>query len=259
MSQLNYNTEQAIAVEGLLGGIGPHIIDSLVNNNAVKKRYTVTVDTAADEVLTLTLTSPEGVITTVEYDEGAVGTVTTKRDGLIEAINVSDARFYCVASIKDADEFYIEAKLNTYNFTVAEAEANLSLVNDVAFIANSNVGFGLAVAQGTADAECRLLAATSDVVRGVAVYTHADIVNDSVAGYAPQMAVSILRNGRIWVKPEVAVVAGDAVYVRAVATGTERAGAFRNAVDGTDTIALSNCKFLTSANAGELALVHINI
>lgn len=262
MSQLNYNINQAIAVEGSLDGIAPHVVDSLVNNNAVKKRYTVTVATAADEELTLTLTSPLGVVTTVSYNEGAVGTLTTKRNGLIAAVNASDARFYCVASIKDADEFYIEAKLATDDFTVAESETNLTLANDVAFISNTYIGFGLAVAQGTRDEECRLLAATSDKVRGVAVYTHADMVNEGVsasAGYKPQMAVSVLAKGRIWVRPEVAVVAGDAVYVRAVAAGTERAGAFRPSADGSDTIQLSNSKFLTSAAGGALALVDLNV
>jgi hypothetical protein len=259
MSQLSYNTEQAIAVEGSLGDLTTHTVKSYINNNAVKKRYTITVGTAADEVLTLTLTSPEGVVTTVEYNEGAVGTLTTKRNGLISAVNASAARLYCVASAKDADEFYIEATLNTYNFTVAEAETNLTITNDVAFIANANIGFGLAIAQGTQDVEGRLLAATSDKVIGVAVYTHADMINNGVAGYAAQAAMGVLTQGCIWVKPEVAVVAQDAVYVRAVATGTERAGAFRPSADGSDTIQLSNSKFLTSASAGQLALVQINL
>jgi len=258
MSQLSYSLNQPIAVEGLLHDM-ENVVRSYVNNNAVKKRYTVTVDVAANEILTLTLTSPEGVQTVVNYNEGAAGTVTTKRDGLIAAVNASDARFYCSAYAKDADEFYIEAKLNTMNFTVAEAETNLSLTNDVAFIANANIPFGLAVAQGTQDNEGRLLAATSDKVVGISVFTHADNVNNGVAGYAAQAVMSLLTEGAIWVKPEEAVVAGDPVYVRAVAGGTERAGAFRKSADGSDTIQLTGCRYLSSASAGALALVKIEV
>lgn len=256
MSQLSYGLSQAIGVEGLLSDLHAEV-RSYVNNNAVKKRYTVTVATAADEILTLTLTSPEGVQTVVNYNEGAVGTLTSKRDGLIAALNVSDAKLYCSAYAKDADEFYIEAKLNTFDFTVAESETNLTLANDVAFVANASIGFGLAIAQGTADNECRLLAATSDKVVGVSVFTHADNIN--TVAYAPQAVLSVLTEGSIWVKPEEAVVVGDPVYVRAVAAGTEKAGAFRKSADGSDTIQLSSSKYLSSAAAGALALVKISL
>jgi hypothetical protein len=259
MSQLNYNTSQALAVEGLLAEIDRPWVRSYVNGTSVKKRYTVSVDTAADEELTISLTSPTGVVTTASYNEGAVGTVTTKRNGLIAAINASDARFYCQAFVKDSDEFYIESKVAGQDFTVAESETNLSLTNDVAYVANATIGFGLAVALGNSENECKRLSSVSDKVIGVSVFTHADMINNGVAGYKEQSAVSVIRRGVIVVKPEVQVAAEDPVYVRAVATGTERAGAFRNAVDSTDCIALPGCRFLTAASAGGYALVSVDL
>lgn len=257
--QTGYSLTQGIAAEGSLGDLDRPYVRSHVNGTSVKKRYTVSVDLAANEILTLTLTSAAGVVTTVNYDEGAVGTATTKRNGLIAAINASVAKLYCRASVKDADELYIESTVAGQDFTVANAEANLTLTNDTALVSNSTVGFGLAVAQGTQDNECRLLAATTDRVIGVTVYSHADNINNGVAGYAAQSAVNVLRRGTIWVRPETSVAAGDPVFVRAVSAGAERAGAFRNAIDSTDCIALGASKFLTSAAAGALALVEINL
>lgn len=257
--QLGYGLAMAVAVAGMLGELDRHFVRSYVNGTSVKKRYTVSVDAAADEILTLSLTSPAGVLTSVSFNEGAVGTVTSKRNGLIAAINASEARFYCRAYAKDADEFYIESSVAGQDFTVAEAETNLTLTNDVAFVAHPAIGFGLAVAQGSQDGECRALAATSDKVVGVSVFSHADNENTGVAGYAAQSAVSVLRKGVIWVKVEEAVVAEDPVYVRAVATTGEVAGAFRKSADGTDTILLSGCKFLSSAAAGALALVSVDL
>lgn len=259
MSQLSYSLNQAIAVAGLLGDIGDSFVRSYINGTSVKKRYTVTVAAAADEELVVSLTSPDSVVTAVSFDEGAAGTVTTKRDGLIAAINASVARHFCFAYAKDADEFYIESRVAGQDFTVAESETNLTLANDVAFVAHPAIGFGLAIAQGTQDGECRALSAITDKVIGVSVFSHADNINNGVDGYAAQSAVNVLRRGVLWVKVEEAVVAEDAVYVRAVAAGAEVAGAFRKTADGTDTIALSGCKFLSSAAAGALALVDINI
>jgi hypothetical protein len=259
MSQLSYSANMAIAVAGLLGDIGDSFVRSYINGNSIKKRYTFTVSAAADVAYALSLTSPLGVVTAISFDEGAAGTLTSKRDGLIAAINASDAKLYCFAYAKDADEFYVEARLAGQDFTAAEADANLTLVNDTAFVAQPIVGFGLALAQGTQDPECRLLAANTDKVIGVSVFSHADNINNGVEGYAAQSAVNVLRRGTIWVKVEEAVAAEDPVYVRAVAVSPEVAGAFRKTADGADTIALSGCKFLSSAAAGGLALVDINI
>jgi hypothetical protein len=258
MTQLVYDLNQANAVAGSLGEFDRHWVRSYVNGTSVKKRYTVSVDVAADEELTVTLTSPDGVATVVSYNEGAAGTVTTKRNGLIAAINASVARFYCRASVKDSDEFYIESNVAGQDFTAATAEANLTLTNDVAYVASPVIGFGLAVAQGAQENECKALTAVTDKVIGVALFTHADNPNNGVAGYKAQSAVSVLRRGVVVVRVEEAVSAEDPVFVRAVAAGTEKAGAFRKSVDSTDCIAMPGCKFLTAAAAGGLAFVQID-
>lgn len=245
MSQLSYPIDQAVGVAGLLADIGPKRVASLTNATRVKTRWTVLVSSAANEVLTLTLTDKDGNVTTVDYDEGATGTVTTKRDGLIAAVNASAAgkgnSNYVKASVKDSDELYIEALRAGETFTVAESEANLTVTNDVVYLAHPTVPFGVAVTLGAADNLCKLPASATELFWGMALFTHADNPNlgafgvpSATPGYAGQSMVSVLRQGRAWAKVEQAVSAGDQAYYRITAKGTlTQLGAWRKDADGT--------------------------
>ena len=114
--------------------------------------------------------------------------------------------------------------------------------------------FGVAVTKGSSDEQVKALSATTEKVRGLVLHQN---VADGVI--AAGLAVSILRKGRAFVKVEEAVVKGDPVFVRAVATGGEIAGAFRKSQDGTDCIAVTNAEFASSAAAGALAIVDLNL
>ena len=107
---------------------------------------------------------------------------------------------------------------------------------------------GVAVALASED-EIRLLAAITDVVFGVASFSMANdmrlYTGDTSAtdAYQQSSIVDVTTKGEIPVLVEMAIAVGEAVWVRAVATGSEVAGAFRNAVDGTDTIQLTNARW----------------
>lgn len=122
-------------------------------------------------------------------------------------------------------------------------------------VEGSGVLFGKAVKQGTNDGQAVALSANTDKVLGVVVHKHIE-----KGELLEKDSISVLRRGRIYVKVEEAVVAGDPVFVRAVVAGAEEAGSFRKSADSTDTIDLTSvAEFLTSAEAGEFAVVDINL
>lgn len=115
--------------------------------------------------------------------------------------------------------------------------------------------FGLGGTFGTSDNQIAPLAAITDKFMGVIMHH-----NCEGGVLADKEAVSVLRRGRIYVLVEEAVVKGDAAFVRAVATGPQRAGAFRKSADGVTTIDLTGkAEFVTSAAAGALAVLDINL
>jgi len=119
----------------------------------------------------------------------------------------------------------------------------------------ASLEFGLGGTYGTSDNQVAPLAAITDKFAGVIIHRNVEV---GVLG--DKVAVSMLRRGRIYVLVEEAVIKGDAAFVRAVATGVQRAGAFRKSADGVTTIDLSGkAEFVTSAAAGGLAILDINL
>ncbi len=147
--------------------------------------------------------------------------------------------------------------------------------------ASAGIPFGVCVAQGDADFGAALVAATSDVLIGISVYSNDFEVPfqlvlgdaaDPPAAYAkiqPEVTFGVLRKGRVWVRTEEAVSPGDAVRVRGVtssndtgylAANAEQAGAFRTTADDTTdcTDISAFARWLTSADAGDLACLEVD-
>lgn len=113
--------------------------------------------------------------------------------------------------------------------------------------ASAEIRFGVMVARDATykNDGCVLLhtsaAAVEQLLAGVVVFqqdlSKPDELGDT--GIKPGVAVRLLRRGHILVLPEETVDVGDAVRVRAVAAGAEKAGAFRKSADGTDCINIS--------------------
>ena len=126
--------------------------------------------------------------------------------------------------------------------------------------ASAEIPFGHMVAQGTDDTQALLPAGGSDVLVGVVVHSHAYSKDDDLGttGLKPKTHLSVLRKGRIWVRVEDAVSAGDKPYVRWQGAGDQ--GAFRGTDDPGNTIdATALGTFRSSAGAGELAILELDM
>lgn len=114
-----------------------------------------------------------------------------------------------------------------------------SLRNDHA---SAEIPFGVMVAASSDPGDGALpLTATDNVLAGIVVYDHAyaRLAELGDTGLKPDVVMTVLKRGRIYVLPEETVVPGGAVRVRAVVTGSEVAGAFRTTADSTDCIDIS--------------------
>lgn len=77
--------------------------------------------------------------------------------------------------------------------------------------------------------------------------------------YAATDPVPVLRRGRIFVTVEQAVTSDDPVYVRHTASGTYVRGGFRKDVDTARALPWTAAAYVTSAAAGGVAVVEINL
>ena len=138
-------------------------------------------------------------------------------------------------------------------------------------VAEVAVQAGLFVCQGTADGQCKLPTSAAECAKGLG-FAPAFPANDSrfpsggTAGVTYQVGDTVEAVlGQGYVLVEEAVSAQDAVYVRWADGngGHVQKGAFRKSVDqvaAADTAtAVAGARYLTSAGAGELALVAINL
>lgn len=127
------------------------------------------------------------------------------------------------------------------------------------------IAFGRAVRYGSVtDArDARLPAAETDKIVGLLAHSHSYENGPNgdlgTVGVKQGGKLNVLRKGRMWVINEDAVVPGDPVWVRAVASGDpEFLGGLTNADDGTDTIQIPGTWQSASA-AGAGAWVEINL
>jgi hypothetical protein len=134
-------------------------------------------------------------------------------------------------------------------------------------MAQSAIDAGQGVKQGTADEQCDLPSASGDVTGlpnlGIAIYDES-LPNAWPPGtsncYPAGQAVSILRRGRIWVYVEEAVTPASTPYMRyASGAGGSKVGRFRASADTATAAAFPGSRFVTSAGAGALALLEINL
>lgn len=155
--------------------------------------------------------------------------------------------------------------------------ADIAMVNDnvSALAVAAAIPYGVLVVRdlangtpGSWEIAGKLPSADTDITTagsalGVAVADQARAQDPSVAvpTYPQFAAVPCKRVGRIWVKVEVAVTAGQAAYVRfAPNAGLTQLGAFRNDDDFGHAAALPNAVFVTSqASAGGYAVVELSL
>ncbi len=156
----------------------------------------------------------------------------------------------------------------TYSVTPAAAYAGQlagiepkrigSYFNEVA----SALQFGIMVAQGTAKNQVLNVSGTGDDIVGVTVRAHQDDTSLAGATGIPASGgkADIIREGRVWVAVEEAVVAGDPVFFRHTSGGGGTViGKFRNDADTASCDALPNARFLDYDATNSVALLELNM
>jgi hypothetical protein len=142
---------------------------------------------------------------------------------------------------------------NQYSDTAIEGQLqDRELADVVSLVAlNSDIGYGLGVYQASyQEAE---LPTGAEVSSGITVR---ETLHDNPSGsnptpiYEEGETMSVLRVGRIWVNTVDGAAPGDDVYV------VPSTGALTNS--STNNIQLPNASFISTASAGELALVQLN-
>lgn len=127
------------------------------------------------------------------------------------------------------------------------------------------IPFGRFVVKHGDDRRVKLPTTTGEVTdngEGIAIqdWSSEQIDNGLEAGYPLKSAVSVMRQGRCWVKVEEAVAKGDPVFVRfAAGAGGTGLGGIRKSADTATAVAMPGLKFVTSAALGGLAIVEINL
>jgi hypothetical protein len=137
--------------------------------------------------------------------------------------------------------------------------------------ASAAIAFGRAVKFGATDNAALLPAAETDKICGIVLHTDqystgegGELKQDGTEwtnGLRPGAVMSVLRKGRIWVKPRTAVTPGDRLWVRAVSaeSGVEFLGGLEDADDSTDTIdCTAQGVWLDTAAAGVLARLEVD-
>ncbi len=128
---------------------------------------------------------------------------------------------------------------------------------------SAEMAFGIMVAQGDADDGALIIAAKTDLLRGIVMQNH-DFAKDQElgdVGLKPLTAFDVLDIGDITVLVEAAVTPGDSVHVRATTNGGFTVmGAFTPTADGAHTIDISKfARWMTSGDATNRPILHIDM
>ena len=122
-----------------------------------------------------------------------------------------------------------------------KADSTVDVIDS--FAAEGAIGVGKAVERGTDPAKQVKASVTANKVIGIAIFENKA---DASPLYPDEYAVPVCTFGDVWVEVSEAVTAGGAVYL-------STAGAFGSSTGS----AVSGMTYLTSAGAGELAIVRI--
>lgn len=97
---------------------------------------------------------------------------------------------------------------------------------------------------------------------GILVHSHSEAALADTDGvvYGANRVASVMRQGEIFVEVEDAVTAGGSVFYRHTANGPlTQLGAIRSDADTANAAQLAGARFKSSASAGGLAIVEVNI
>lgn len=148
---------------------------------------------------------------------------------------------------------------------------DLGVKDDVTALASGAIGYGKLVVRSSAASFDKVIgvlpSASADITTlgkplGVSVADQGRAQDPSVveAVFPDKSAVSCRRIGRIWVKVEEAVTAGDQAFVRfADGTVTGNNGGFRKSADTATAVALPHAYYESSALANGFAVLQLTL
>lgn len=129
---------------------------------------------------------------------------------------------------------------------------------------SASIPFGRAVnfASATDPMSAELPDDAADIIAGIVIHSHAYAKDEQLdaTGVVDGELLNVLRKGRVWVTCPSGCSVGDRLWVRQDVTGggSEVEGGLEDAED-TDNIDCTNAGvWLTSASAGELALLEVD-
>lgn len=261
MPQSSVTNDMVVALEGQPAD--SNRIDVVSKTNATRQLNHVLVATAVNSaVYSLLINDGVNAADTATYTADGSATVAEIATGLISAVDALGLNVNAIAI--DSDEFYLESTVSEQGFTVSstgDTPAHLTL--SAYLVQNQEIPFGRVVCYDSrlGDDFCRLPRLSTDLSGNLALgIAHRDSSKAPNAnGYADGSIIPILRKGRVWMIAEDAVSAGGAVYVRYSAGAGEYQGAVRSDADGSDAAVLSGARFYSSAGAGELVIVELNL
>lgn len=115
----------------------------------------------------------------------------------------------------------------------------------------AGIGFGVAVAQGTADKACKAFGVGDTAILGITLLDRSADGTPSNPDAFPQYASArVLTKGDVWVPVAANVVAGNPVFVRP-------SNGYFQPTNANSAVQIPGARFDTSATTGNLAVVRL--
>lgn len=268
MPQFQY--QHPVAFNGQIAEYAQDGIRSYLNALVAQQTEVQWAGTGAAGDYTVRIVGDDGTDVTVTYTSPGAEADINIMAGITAAIAAEDDLLNVVPAADDGVDTneldFIHPNV-AYDVTTT-AVAGTGTVTEVLAPGGTRVDVGLVVVQAaTGDRDARLPTVgdvSADAV-GITVKSADSQFNTGdetlTSAHRPGTMLPVLRQGSCWVVTEDAVVANASVFFRITAPtlANEAIGRVRSDADGGDAVQLFGARFLTSAAAGELVKVAINM
>jgi hypothetical protein len=217
-------------------------------------KWTVTIASAETGTFSFKLVGPGGPFTIAYAATVGPDTNATIAAGLRTKIMQTPGAFKLVYPSVSGAVLTLEARMPAVPFELTDAvdPGSATLTPEDLTPGTDELQLGTAVALVTSDPNSIRTLVNGDVagsIFGIVLEEPGEMklsegVYDQDDVYEKGSMPTIGMSGQFPVQVETDIVITDLVYTRKLATGSEVPGAFRASADGTDTLLLSNCKWL---------------
>ncbi len=269
MPQFSY--VHPVAFNGQIAESGPRRIRSYLNALVAQETAILWAGTTNDAIYSVRIVGEE-VDVTLAFDPGGATSANAVAEGITALAAANEDLINVVVvtdDVADTNElvFIHEDRVYTVTTIIGAGGNGTGTVSEVVAAGGTRVGLGLVVVQDTDDREARLPTSGDTAADAVGIviksadsqFNTGDATLDSA--FRPGTMLPVMQQGAAFVFTEDAVVANDAVFFRitGAALADEQVGRVRSDVDGGQAVQLFGARFLTTAAAGELVKVSINM